>query len=133
MVNRRRELEALFQQYPGRAPGGSGPTGIGHARMLGNLVGPPSRQTLAEYGGMLGEQQEYLDLIGEAPEQVRFGRQLMNPALTPLFDQEGQAQFGAGQTNPAMARPRARQPWSLGGPQLLPESHESFMRRQGRG
>ena len=125
VMDRRRELEALFQQYPGRMPGGSGPTGIGHARALGNLVGPPSRQTLADYGGMLEEQQEYLDLIGESPTQVRFAQQPMNPALAPLL--------GAGQTNSGMARPRARQPWSLGGPQPMPETHEEFMRRQGRG
>ena len=123
--DRRRELEALFQEYPGRAPGGSGATGIGPTRMLGNLVGPPSRQTLADYGGMLEEQQEYMDLIGEAPEQVRFDRQPMNPALAPLL--------GAGQTNPNMARPRAMQSMWAAGPRPMPETHEMFMRRQGRG
>lgn len=49
-VQRLRELTKLYGQYPGRAPGGSGPTGV-----MPSLFG-------RDYEDMLGEQREYANL-----------------------------------------------------------------------
>lgn len=122
------ELEEGFQQYPGRRPGGSGITGIGHARALGGLVGPPSRQTLQDYSRMLEEQQEYMQLVGNEPTRVSFSRQPPNPALAGLL--------GAGETNPFMLRPRRMNPSWTTAPKYnstaMPEPHNDFMKRYGR-
>ena len=70
-LQRLRQLQAGFGTFPGRAPGGSGNTGIGYwGRMnLGvsapHIVAPPSAQDLQEYDQMIQEQQEYRDLAHE--------------------------------------------------------------------
>ena len=71
-IQRLLELETSFQEFPGRRPGGSGPTGIGHPTNIARLIGPPTRQDLKGYGAMVGEQQEYGDLESQYGKTSQF-------------------------------------------------------------
>lgn len=144
-VQRLMQLMQGFREYPGRAPGGSGPTGIGRpSSMGGHMIGPPTRQDLEDYGQMIQEQQEYFQLLN--PKHKGFDLQYeeapVNPALTALK--------GAGMTNPSMARANQASPdwtipknpsWTiqksmLGNPEAEAdtslETHDQFLKRYGR-
>jgi len=60
------ELNQLYSQYPGRRPGGSGPTGIKSGFLQGSK----------DWKDMLQEQQEYLRLSSGQRPDVRLGGDL---------------------------------------------------------
>lgn len=101
-ITRLLEILQGFEQFPGRAPGGSGPTGIGHVSSIGHAPsgGLFPQQTAQDYDRLVREQLEYLDLVGDAPTRVRhnFGEEAQ-PAPTP--DPQG---YGAGTHEQFMAR-----------------------------
>ena len=72
-IARLMEILRGFEEFPGRAPGGSGPTGIGRASAIGHAPsgGLFPRQTANDYDQMVREQNEYLTLTGNEPTRVR--------------------------------------------------------------
>lgn len=61
-AGRIKAIEDYWQQYPGAAPNGSGPTGLASSDAKG-------------WSDLLNQQTEYFDLIGQ-PKEVRLGHDL---------------------------------------------------------
>lgn len=81
------ELEADFEQFPGRRPGGSGPTGIGKVSAIGHAPngGMLSKQTAKDYDRMVSDQMEYEQLMNSSPMKIRHDMRPQSSALESLL------------------------------------------------
>jgi len=84
--DRLRQLQEGFQRFPGRAPQGSGETGL-HALSAATM----NPQTMQPYQDMLDEREEFLNLqremAGKAPMGARFGGEIgQTPLPSTLFN-----------------------------------------------
>ena len=132
-IQRLLDLEEGFSRFPGRAPGGSGATGIGRASNIGHAPsgGLLSRQDASDYDRMVREQLEYTQLANPGEQiRVRHDTQPQALAIDALLGGEPYT----GSVNPAwtdsMGMTDAIQRKT--GTGRYAESHEQFKKRYGR-